>query len=320
MDKIIDGEKRMNELGRIKNKIKAGEPVIGTCVNLTDSCITELLGLAGYDFIWIDMEHTGNDKKDILHHIIAAKAAGTASIVRIPWVDPVLAKPILEMGPDGIVFPFVRSVEEAKLAISSCRYPPEGRRGYGPIRAVKYGWYGIGSIEQYLEEVDDSIWKIVQIEHIDAVDCMDEIIKLDGLDALVVGPMDLSGSIGKLGRTRDPEVLKIMDKIGDIAKKSDIPIGLAIGYSPVDIREWIDRGIKWISVNGDTGFLSAGAQETLKSFLLKNDFRRLLPQKYNKKQENKLGFLEHCLLQGLASAASKFLCWVWAEPILGEGV
>ena len=86
----------MNELNRIKLKLKAGEPVIGTCVNLGDSCITELLGSIGYDFIWIDMEHTGNDKKDVLQHIIAAKAAGTASFIRIPWNDPILAKPILQ--------------------------------------------------------------------------------------------------------------------------------------------------------------------------------------------------------------------------------
>jgi 2-keto-3-deoxy-L-rhamnonate aldolase RhmA len=251
----------MNELERIKSKLKAGEPVIGTSVNLGDSCITELLGSIGYDFIWIDMEHTGNDKMDILHHIIAAKAAGTASFVRIPWNDPVLAKPILDMGPDGMIFPFIRSVEEARQAINSCIYPPNGQRGFNPIRAVRYG---LDDVSEYINDVENRIFKMIQIEHIGAVDCLEEIIEIEGIDALIVGPMDLSGSLGKLGKIRDKEVLKVMDKIGEIAIKSKIPLGLAIGYSPVDIKEWIDRGIKIISVNGDTGFLTDAGKETLK--------------------------------------------------------
>jgi 2-keto-3-deoxy-L-rhamnonate aldolase RhmA len=256
----------MNELNRIKSKLKAGEPVIGTCVNLGDSSITELLGSIGYDFIWIDMEHTGNDKMDIQHHIIAAKAAGAASFVRIPWNDPVLAKPILDMGPDGIIFPFIRSVEEARQAIKSCIYPPKGLRGFNPIRAVRYG---IDNVSEYINDVQNRIFKMIQIEHIDAVNCMEEIIKIEGIDALIVGPMDLSGSLGKLGKIRDKEVLKVMDRIGEIAIKSNIPLGLAIGYSPIDIKEWIDRGIKFISVNGDTGFLTDAGKENL------NQTRRL---------------------------------------------
>jgi 2-keto-3-deoxy-L-rhamnonate aldolase RhmA len=250
----------MNELDRIKFKLKSGEPVIGTSVNLTDSSITELLGSIGYDFIWIDMEHTGNDKKDVLQHIIAAKAAGTASFVRIAWNDPVLAKPILDMGPDGIIFPFIRSAEEARLAIKSCIYPPKGQRGFNPIRAVRYG---VDNVAEYIEDCENRIFKMIQIEHIDAVDCMKEITEIEGIDALIVGPMDLSGSVGKLGKTRDKELLKIMDKIAAIGAKSKIPLGVAIGYSPVDIQEWINRGIKIISVNGDTGFLLEAGKQTL---------------------------------------------------------
>lgn len=251
----------MKELERIKSKLKAGEPVIGTCVSLTDSCITELLGFAGYDFIWIDMEHTGNDKKDVLQHIIAAKAAGTASFVRIPWNDPVLAKPILEMGPDGIIIPYIRTVEEAKLAVRSCLYPPKGKRGFGPMRAVQYG---VEDAAKYIEESGDRLFKIIQIEHVDVVNCMEEIIKIEGIDAMIVGPMDLSGSIGKLGKTRDKEVLKLMDRIGEVSSKSTIPLGIAIGYNPVDVKEWIDRGARIISINSDYNFLMTAGKETLK--------------------------------------------------------
>jgi len=250
----------MNELEKIKSKLKAGEPVIGTCVSLTDSCITELLGFVGYDFIWIDMEHTGNDKKDVLHHIIAAKAAGTASFVRIPWNDPVLAKPILEMGPDGIIIPYIRTVEEAKLAVSSCLYPPRGQRGFGPMRAVQYG---VEDAARYIAESEDRFFKIIQIEHADAVNCMEEMIKIEGIDAMIVGPMDLSGSIGKLAKTRDEEVLGLMDRIGEIAAKSTIPLGIAIGFNPVDVKEWIDRGVRIFSMNSDYNFLMTAGKEIL---------------------------------------------------------
>ncbi|MDR3551515.1 MAG: aldolase/citrate lyase family protein [Clostridia bacterium] len=252
----------MKELEKIRAKLRSGEPVIGTCVNYNDSCITEQLGLMGYDFVWIDMEHTGNDKREVLQHIIAAKAAGTASFVRIPWNDPVLAKPILEMGPDGIIFPFIRSVAEAKQAISSCLYPPRGRRGFGPIRAAGYG---VTSTADYIEGAADSIFKMIQIEHIDAVDCMEEIVKIEGIDALVIGPMDLSGSLGKLGEVRGAKVLSVMDRIGEIGQKSGIPMMLAFGYSPVDIEDWISRGIRMISVNSDIGFIASAGAQTLRA-------------------------------------------------------
>ena len=199
-------------MNKFRVKLALNEPLIGTHVSSTDSGLVELLGIIGFDYIWIDMEHTGLDKKEVLSHIIAAQGSGAAALVRIPWNDPVLAKPILEMGPDAIVFPFIRSVQEAKQAIASCLYPPKGIRGYGPSR-VSY----LPREHSYLESYEEELFKILQIEHIDAVNCLEEIVKLEGLDALVVGPMDLSASVGKLGQLHDPEVMAMFERIGEIA-------------------------------------------------------------------------------------------------------
>jgi len=250
----------MSQLVQLRQKLQEKKPVFGTHVGLRDPAITEIFGHAGYDFIWIDMEHTALSNAHVMDHLIAIRSTNTVGIVRIPWNDPVLAKPILDMGADGIVFPFIRSLEEAKQAIRSCQYPPKGIRGFGPNRAVAYGGYGA---LDYIGKAELSIFKIVQIEHIDAIGCIHEIVKIDGLDALIVGPMDLSGSMGKLGQQRDPEMLKAMDRIADVALAAKIPFGFSFGYNEQDISDWVSRGATIFCINGDCGYLTVGARENL---------------------------------------------------------
>ncbi|MBM3706792.1 MAG: hypothetical protein FJW69_00400 [Actinobacteria bacterium] len=248
----------MNELEKIKKKINDKELVIGTGVTFSDSSITELLGNIGFDYIWIDIEHPALDKKDTQLHIIAARASGTASFVRIPWNDFVLAKPILDMGPSAIIFPFIKTAKEAEAAVKSARYPLNGVRGFGPIRANKYG---LIETDKYIKESDSNIWKIMMIEHIEAVKNIDAILEVEGVDAIVVGPCDLSGSVGLLGQTDRYEIKKLMDIIGQKAVKSGKPFGVATGYNPEVIREWLYRGINWIAVDVDFNILQKYARE-----------------------------------------------------------
>jgi len=242
----------MDKLKNIKKKIEAQEPVIGTVISLNDCNVSELLGLVGFDFTWIDSEHGPIDKKEIQLHIMAANAANAAAFVRVPWNDPVLVKPILEMGPDGIIFPYIRSAEEAKEAIKACTYPPKGVRGYGPRRAIRYGMIDSA---KYIEETESSFWKIIQIEHVDAVNNLEDILAVDGVDAIMVGPMDLSGSVGFIGQLDHKEVKKVMDQIGGKASKFNKPFGVCMGYEPKAIKEWLSRGVNWIAVGCDFGFM-----------------------------------------------------------------
>jgi len=248
-------------LDKVKEKIKEKELVIGTILVSNNNCVAELMGKVGFDFVWIDGEHGPLDKKEILYHIMAAQGAGAAAFVRVAWNDPVLVKPILDMGADGIIFPMICNAEEAKKAIDSCLYPPKGIRGSGPVRAISYG---VDDESIYIKKSSSLVWKIFQIEHIDAVNNLDEILSVKGVDAITVGPMDLSGSIGLLGQTDHPKVKELFDRIAEKAKEYNIPFGAGIGYNLKDIKEWINRGMSWVNISDDYAFIVKSANDLLK--------------------------------------------------------
>lgn len=250
----------MSTLSDIRRKIAARELVIGTHVSLLDPAISELMGCLGFDFVWVDTEHSAIDRGVLQQHLVAAQAGGAAAFVRIPWNDPVLAKPVLEMGPAGIVFPMVCTAEQAKAAVAACLYPPAGQRGYGPRRAIRYG---TEPMDRYLREAAGSFWRIVQIEHVDAVANLEAIVGVEGVDAIVVGPNDLSGSVGRLGQTEHPEVVRLCERIAEVAKRRGIPFGVSLGDHPEAVRSWIDRGVDWIASGSDTASLVAGGRRVL---------------------------------------------------------
>lgn len=258
-----------SNLTKIQQKIKNGQVPIGTHIKIGEAVVTDILCNCGFDIIWIDGEHGPMDRKDINLQVITIRGAGIAPFVRIPWNDPVLVKPILEMGPAAIIFPFVRTVEEAKRAVESCKYPPIGVRGFGPMKANNYG-----TIEDsnYLELARKEPWVILQIEHIDGINNLADIIKVDGVDSVVIGPNDLSGSIHLLGQTRHPEVIKLMDKFADTCRKAKFPFGASISYNKQNMVDWIKRGVNWICVDSDTSYLLKGGLDTYNNVkdLLKN--------------------------------------------------
>ena len=253
----------MNKIQRIEEKIAKKELVLGTHSSLGYPVIAEMLGEAGFDALWIDTEHTAIDRQDLLLNVIATEGTQMAPFVRIPWNDPVLAKPVLEMGVAGIIFPFIRTAEEAKLAVASCTYPPDGIRGFGPIRAVRYG--NIDTME-YIHTISKQVWKILQIEHVDAVKNIDEILAVKGVSAVVIGPNDLSGSIGLLGQPGHPQVRELIEVVAGKCSKAGIPFGVSTGYNPNDKKSfeyWIGLNVQFIFLGGDTAFLMSGARQTI---------------------------------------------------------
>ncbi len=247
----------MEGLQKLKARMAAGELVLGTHVGLADPCITELLGDVGFDLIWIDTEHSALDKSGLLLHLVAARAAGAAAFVRIPWNDPVLAKPVLEMGIDGIIVPMIRTEEEARRAVAACLYPPEGIRGFGPRRAARYGLIGG---QEYIQSAASGFWRIMQIEHYHAVDNLEAILSVPGVDAIVVGPNDLSGSVGLLGQTGHPRVMELLDRIVQTALRRRVPVGTSIAEDPTAIQQWIDRGVQWLVTGSDLSYIVKGAR------------------------------------------------------------
>ena len=248
----------MNEL---KQKLAQGKTCLGTHISLIDPCITELMGNVGYDYLWIDTEHTAIDLQTLQLHLIAARAAHTTSIVRVPCVDQVRVKPVLEMGPGGVVFPQVNSYEEAQTAIAACTYPPRGNRGFGPRRAIQYGRVGL---DEYYRTVDDDMMKLLQVENIKAVEDFERIVTVEGIDGFIIGPCDLSASMGHFNDLHHPEVLDSMKYVIDRSHKAGIPIGVSFGAcSYEEIEFWKNMGVDMISLAADTDHLLRGAEAYL---------------------------------------------------------
>ena len=160
----------------LKEKIQNREKTIGMHINLNDVAVGRIAGLSGYDFIWIDMEHSYLSFENLLNHIIAIQQSGGRVIVRAPQDDLTATKKILEMGPDGIIFPMIKTPEEANRLISYTLYPPHGVRGFGPMNAVEFG---IQDTRNYIQNHYKTMCRFIQIEHIEAVNNLDEIMKND---------------------------------------------------------------------------------------------------------------------------------------------
>jgi len=241
----------------LQRKLATGEVIRGSHVFAGMPILTEAIAQAGFDVLWLDMEHTAIGIESLVNNMIAAKAGGTPAWVRIPWNDPVRAKPVLDMGAEGIIFPYVRTAEEAGLAAAACSYPPEGIRGYGPLRALDYG--GITQME-YVTKTYRSCLRIIQIEHIDAVKNLRAIASVEGIDAFIVGPNDLSGSVGKIGMVKDPELMELYREIGGVLTEMGRPFGVSTGCDPEFLQFWRSIGATILFAGNDVGYVYEGAK------------------------------------------------------------
>lgn len=258
---IIGWREETDGMKTLKEKIQNCESLSGMHVTLGDACISELLGGIGFDFLWIDTEHTTIDYQTLQNHLIAARAGGSNTLVRIPWNDPTMAKRVLEMGPGGIIFPMINTAEEADAAMKSCLYPPYGTRGFGPIRAVRYGQE---DNDEYISKRSWEICRCIQIETATAVKNLPEIVRNPYIDAYIFGPCDLSGSIGEINQVFGAHTTTLIDEAIHILKENGKTIGISTGACDrKTIQHWHDRGINMISAGTDHLFLSEMAKRTL---------------------------------------------------------
>ena len=247
----------------VKEKVNALAPIFGTHVNLTDPIVTEILASLGYDFIWVDMEHTGLSCEQVYHHLLAARACGTPVFVRVPADDLTVTKRVLEMGIDGIVFPMVKDAEHAKQLLDCTLYPPYGRRGCGPKGAVRYGlesepeYYGPGHLK---------LCRFVQIELASAAMDAENIAALPYLDGCVLGMHDLSGSIGKLGDIFCDENLALAERAIAAFAKAGKTVGISTFATDEEtLRRYRQMGINMISSGADYDYIVKKGSTTLKT-------------------------------------------------------
>ena len=248
----------VNNLEKFRSKLEEETLCLGMVIWLTDPTVSEIAADAGLDFTWIDAEHGALNIETVQAHVRAARGTDLAPIVRVPWNDPILIKPILDIAPAGVIIPMVNTREEAEKAVAACRYPLEGTRGCGVRRGARYGAEPFG---EYLEKSKNDPMIIIQIEHIKAVENLDEILKVKGIDSICVGPSDLSASMGKLGDFGNKEVEKTIDIICEKAKAAGIIVGSIGGVENVD--KWKKRGAKWLAVSGDVGAVFSVASNAI---------------------------------------------------------
>ncbi|MBW2514912.1 MAG: 2,4-dihydroxyhept-2-ene-1,7-dioic acid aldolase [Deltaproteobacteria bacterium] len=229
-------------------------PLVGTMVTLPSPETAEILCSAGFDWFFIDLEHSAMSVRDA-QSILQAASPQVACVIRVPSNDEIWIKKCLDIGASGIIVPQIQSAEEAAQAVQWCRYPPKGSRSVGIARAQGYG----ASFKAYVDSANAETAVILQIEHINAIHNITSIVGIPGIDCLFIGPYDLSASMGKMGQVNDPEVRAAISKVKTCADASDIPTGI-FGMTPGAVRPYIDDGFALIAVSLDTMILGDAAK------------------------------------------------------------
>jgi len=240
-----------------KERLKRGDVLIGTILSIPSPEVAEVLALAGFDWLFIDAEHGTIDFTDV-QRILQIADDKCPCIVRTPSDDKIWIKKLLDAGSRGIIFPLVNSRKEAQRIVNLCKYPPEGTRSIGIGRAHEYGF----KFMEYVSTANQNIAIILQIEHTQAVRNIKSIVTVQGIDAIFIGPYDLSGSLGKIGQVNDPEVKKEINIVKKACKEAGLPIGI-FGVDAEAVKPFISQGYSLITVGMDTLFLGKSVRETL---------------------------------------------------------
>jgi len=236
---------------KFREKLAAGQVCLGMGLTLSDPSVTEAMG-GSVDFIWMDLEHNPTNLESLLAHLIAARAAAVPAIVRIPSGDVGWIKRVLDSGAEGIILPRAYTAKEIREFVSSCRYPPMGTRGFGPRRPTNYGRFGG---DEYLRHANENLFVVAQIETVEALEQIDEIVAIEGLDSLVVGPYDLSGSMGILGQVHAPQVLDAIRHVASCARAAGKYVGIGMGADREHALEAVGLGVQWVQAGNDFEYM-----------------------------------------------------------------
>ncbi|MBI1911070.1 MAG: 2,4-dihydroxyhept-2-ene-1,7-dioic acid aldolase [Deltaproteobacteria bacterium] len=245
----------------LKQRLKSKELTIGSWITIGHPAVAEVLAASGFDWLAVDMEHSSITVHQAQQLIQAIELNNSVPLVRVGENNPNIIKRVMDAGAHGVIVPMVNSREDALRAVSSVNYPPRGTRGVGLARAQGYGF----GFESYKEWLAENSVVIVQIEHIDAVCNLEDILSTKGVDAFIVGPYDLSGSLGRPGDFDHPDVASALNKIKRTAEKMNHVSGFHV--IPPDWREVEKKkaeGYRFIAFSLDTLFLGTSCKEGLK--------------------------------------------------------
>jgi 2-keto-3-deoxy-L-rhamnonate aldolase RhmA len=241
----------------VKEKLKAGKPSVGTWIEMNDPDVAEQLAMVGFDWLVFDVEHGLFTMPDVQRMMQAMGSADTIPMVRVPVNEPVYFKWALDIGAHGIIVPWVNSKEEAMKAVESCKYPPQGHRGCGPRRASRY----YADIADYVKVANEDILVVVMIESQMALDNINEILSVKGVDAAFIGPDDLSLNLGIFQQRDHPKFRSALNKVLEACKNHGVAPGMHCNER--NINEAISQGFQFCALNDDDTFLTMGARSCL---------------------------------------------------------
>lgn len=246
---------------KLKEKLKRQMNICGTHITVPGICIAEMMSYYDYDFVWLDLEHTAISIDDCYAQIVGAQSVGREVIVRVPQNDLTYTKKVLEMGPDGIIFPMVHNAAEAEQLLSYTLYPPYGKRGCGPKRAVRYG---LDDEIEYFKSGPFGLCRFLQIECVSFINELEQAASNEYIDGFILGMADLSGSINETGNFMGENNIALAKKAIDICKKHNKTVGVSIIASDEKtVRTYHEMGINMISAGADFDYITKGTKNTL---------------------------------------------------------
>lgn len=253
----------------LKEKLHAHDLTIGSWITLGHTGTTEIMAKAGFDWLTIDLEHSAITLAETQQMIQVIDLSGITPLVRVGENSSYLIKRVMDAGAHGVIVPMVNSKDDAQHAVNSVKYPPIGKRGVGLGRAQGYGF----GFEEYIRFDREESIVIIQIEHIEAVNNINEILTVPGIDAFIIGPYDLSASMGMPGKFDHPDVINAIQKVYEASNRYNITSGFhVIAPDPKEVSKKIDEGYRFIAFSLDTLFLGTLCKEGL----------RYINNKYNK--------------------------------------
>lgn len=243
----------------MKEKMRRGEPSIGSWLSMAHPSIAEILAMAGYEWIVVETEHTAIDLSEVLRLLIAIEQRGALPLVRLAWNDPIQAKAVLDSGAAGVLVPMINTKADAELAVQMTKYPPLGYRGVGLARAQGYGMH----FDEYVRTANDDSLLLVMIEHKDAVANIEEILSVPGIDGTFIGPYDLSMSLGIPGQITHPDVVAAKQRVLDATLAHGLIAGIHFvqpSTAAVDCAKAIEAGYRFLALGTDILFLGDSAR------------------------------------------------------------
>lgn len=247
----------------VLQKLRAGQPVLTSKLNSMNPQFTEMMGMMGFDCMWLGNEHLFADESTVAHLILACRAAGMDCMIRrnmSGYED--LLRP-LEMGVNGFMIPRIRELDYIKKVVEYTKFPPIGRRGLDGVNADAD--FGLIPLEKYLERANRETFIVAQIEDPEALDIVDDIAAVEGVDVLLVGHGDLSLALGIPGKLRDPRILKAIDRVAEACAKHGKVPGIPVADTE-DASRLMEKGYKFICCGGDYRFVKNGLLKTKEEF------------------------------------------------------